>query len=84
MAEQTQTNSVTTRTLEDVLAEVKKIVEQERATNGTGSITVKDLRWTFDQESAQMNQAIYNNWTDRIHESCLKTVRVLVEMLARS
>lgn len=88
MAEQVQfkeevaTTSV--RPLQDVLKEVAETIQRERGSNGVDAHNIKDLRWKFDQVSALMNQAIYNDQKDQIHSSCLKTVAVLVEILARS
>jgi len=70
--------------LRDVLKEVEAAVGQMRANNGNVPQNLKDLRWTFDQISAKMNQAIYNDQTALIHDSCLQTIAVLIEMLARS
>lgn len=73
------------RSLNEIIKEIQEAVEAARAAGGpVGPETIKDLRWKFDQVSAKMNQAIYNDQTDLIHKTCLETVAVLVEMLARS
>ncbi len=84
MPEQVQIKEMDVRSLRDVLKEVERAVEQGRSLS-TGEISaIRDLRWQFDQVSAKMNQAIYNDQHDKIHETCLQTVGVLIEILARS
>ena len=84
MAEDVQVNgTVPVRPLKDVLKEVEEAISRER-TADAGAHTIKDLRWKFDQVSAKLNQAVYNDQHDQVHESCLKTVAVLIEILARS
>jgi signal transduction histidine kinase len=83
MSEELQTKE-TVRDLNTVLQEVRLVVDQLRAANGASEQNIKDLRWKFDQISAKMNQAIYNDQHDQIHSSCLQTVAVLIEILARS
>lgn len=78
------TRSIAIRSLEDVLKEVKEAILIERSKNGIENYDIRDLRWKFDQVSAPMNQAIYNDQKDLIHDSCLRTVTVLIEILARS
>src|SRR5258708_1534803 len=85
MAEQTQSmNGTAVRLISDVLREVEQAVQQGQAAVSIGNPSIKDLRWQFDQVSAKMNQAIYNDEYGKIHETCLQTVSVLIEMLARS
>ena len=84
MAEQTQLTETTVRPLKDVLKEVEQMILTERSQTAGVSPNIKDLRWKFDQVSAKMNQAIYNDQRDQIHSSCLQTVAVLIELLARS
>jgi hypothetical protein len=83
MTEPLQEKTITIRSFEDVIKEVEAAVQKERANQAT-AIGIKDLRWKFDQISAKMNQAIYNDEFDQVHESCLQTVAVLIEILARS
>jgi hypothetical protein len=83
--EQLQTTIAEARSLNEIIKEIAEAVAAARAAGGPiGPETIKDLRWKFDQVSAKMNQAIYNDQTDLIHKTCLETVAVLVEMLARS
>jgi len=77
------TNGSAAKPLTDVLDEVKRSVEGHRVTS-LATQSVKDLRWQFDQVSAKMNQAIYNDEFQKIHETCLQTVSVLIEILART
>lgn len=80
-----QLNGTTTiRSLDAVLKDVKEAILRERAMNGSVNHEIRDLRWKFDQVSAPMNQAIYNDQKELIHDSCLQTVAVLIEILARS
>jgi hypothetical protein len=81
MAEEAQV-STTNRPLEAVLKEIDAAVRSARAA-GPGADNVKDLRWQFDQISAKMNQAIYNDQKDQIHDSTLQTVVLLIELLSR-
>jgi len=84
MAENIQTRPEQLRELAQVLSDVKKAVEQLRSEAGSPqSISIKDLRWKFDQVSAKMNQAIYNDQSDQIHASCLATTAILIEILSR-
>ena len=72
------------KNLEAILTEIAAQVQKNRqALNGSAK-TIKDFRWLFDQESSCMNQAIFNDQTNQIHESCLKTIAVLIEILART
>lgn len=81
MAEEAQV-STTVRPLETVIKEIEQAVRAAREA-GPGADNVKDLRWQFDQTSAKMNQAIYNDQKDQIHDSTLQTVVLLIELLAR-
>jgi hypothetical protein len=72
------------RPLPEVLQEVMGAVERARAKGYPADLKLKDFRWQFDQVSAKMNQAVYNDQSDSIHSTCLETVAVLVEMLSRS
>jgi hypothetical protein len=85
MAENVTAAPTTTakKTNQDVLKEVELHLAKEPVDIGAPQ-TIRDLRWKFDQESAKMSQAIYNDHAEKIHETCLKTVSVLVQMLARS
>lgn len=84
MAEQLQTQKETFRPIEELLVEVKDAVQNHRHLVQGSEENIKDLRWKFDQVSAKMNQAIYNDQNNKIHQSCLDTVVVLLEILARS
>ena len=81
--EQTQTQSPT-RPLPEILKEVVEAVERARAQGYPADHKIIDFRWQFDQVSAKMNQAIYNEQTEQIYNTCLETVAVLIEMLART
>lgn len=82
--EQVQVQTPTVRPLPEIIKEVISAVERARAQGHSADLKIKDLRWQFDQVSAKMNQAIYNDQADLIHSTCLETVAVLIEMLARS
>jgi hypothetical protein len=85
MAEEAQVKeTVAVRPLAVVLKEVEEAIQRERAAGAISDASIKDLRWKFDQVSAKMNQAIYNEQQDLIHNSTLQTVAVLIEILARS
>ena len=72
------------KNLESVFSEIKMEIEKERlALNGTPK-SIKDFRKESDQESERMNEAIYNNQTDKIRKSCLKTIAALIEILSRA
>jgi len=79
-----QTAVPTVRPLPEVMQEVLDAVQRARSQGYAPDLKVKDLRWQFDQVSAKMNQAVYNDQSDSIHDTCLETVAVLIEMLARS
>lgn len=72
------------RPLPQIIKEVIGAVESARALGLPVNQRIKDYRWEFDQVSAKMNQAIFNDQTEQIHNTCLETVAVLIEMLARS
>ncbi|HOW28734.1 MAG TPA: hypothetical protein PK876_09585 [Elusimicrobiota bacterium] len=72
------------RDLKAVLKEVEERVQENRGRQVDSESTVKDFRRSFDEESALMNRAIFNEETDRIRETCLKTVAALVEILSRT
>ena len=82
--EQVQGQTATVRPLPEIIKEVISAVERARAQGHPVDLKIKDFRWQFDQVSAKMNQAIYNDQADLIHATCLETVAVLIEMLARS
>jgi phage shock protein A len=83
MPENIQTKTITLRELNAVLKDVKDAVEKQRTDANMSEQKIKDLRWKFDQVSAKMNQAIYNDQVDQIHQSCLATVAILIEILSR-
>ncbi len=83
MAENTQTSSAQIRELSKVLSDVKVAVEKLRQTENLSAQNIKDLRWKFDQVSAKMNQAIYNDQADQIHATVLATTAILIEILSR-
>lgn len=83
MAENVDTNSTQLRELSQVLGDVKQAVEKLRHDENLSAQNIKDLRWKFDQVSAKMNQAIYNDQVDQIHASCLATIAILIEILSR-
>ena len=72
------------KSVELIISEIAAQVQKDRSANGVHINTIKDYRWIFDQESSRMNQAIFNDQTDLIHESCLKTIATLIEILART
>ena len=47
--------------LREVLDEVEKLAQAERAQHAGDPLTIKDLRRLFDQESSRLNQAIFND-----------------------
>ena len=81
--EETQIKEQTIRPLPEIIKEVVTAVEAARASGLPASQKIKDYRWQFDQVSAKMNQAIYNNQVDQIHASCLATIAILIEILSR-
>jgi len=74
----------TLKNLRAILEEIASVVEKNRQFTNESLKTIKDYRWIFDQESSGMNQAIFNDQTDQIHESCLKTIAALIEILTRT
>ena len=85
MAEQIHvTESTSVRPLAKILKEVEEAIRRERSLFNGHNPNIKDLRWKFDQVSAKMNQAIYNDQQALVHDSALQTVAVLFEILARS
>jgi len=85
MAEVTQTQKSAIRPLNEVLKEIQTAVQTERLSGDNHEETsIKDLRWKFDQVSATMNQAIYNDHPKLVRETCLNTIKVLVEILSRT
>lgn len=83
MAENVQTHASQIRALSQVLGDVKVAVEKLRRDENLSAQNIKDLRWKFDQVSAKMNQAIYNDQVDQVHASCLATTAILIEILSR-
>lgn len=67
-----------------ILREIEKLVNCNREHSVFNDKTVKDLRIVFDQESARMNQAIFNEQYEQLREACQRTVAVLIEILARA
>ena len=63
--------------------ELEKRLQEVRAARGDASLTIKDLRREFDQQSAKMNQAIFNDQHDQIRETCTKSILPLLEILCR-
>ncbi len=69
--------------LSSILDQIKKTVEENRAQYDDSGKSLKDFRRTFDQESSQINQAIFNEApTDEIHIATLRTVCTLIEILS--
>ncbi len=69
--------------LSSILDQIKKSVEENRAQYDDSSKSLKDFRRNFDQESSQINQAIFNEApTDEIHIATLRTVCTLIEILS--
>jgi hypothetical protein len=66
-----------------VLDELERLVVQARQDPSESALAVKDFRRMFDQESAKMNQAIFNDQPDQIRESCLRAILPLIEILSR-
>ena len=83
MAEEAPIDAATPKPLEVLIREIEDAMKRRR-NNGPIPDNIKDLRWQFDQTSAKMNQAIYNDQKDQIHASTLNTVVTLIEILARS
>lgn len=72
------------RDLRQILNELEKLVQSHRSAQGSEPLTIKDFRRIFDQESAKMNQAIFNDQHDQVREACLRAVLPLLEILART
>lgn len=71
------------KSLNEIIKEIElKIIESR--TKNPQDLDIKDLRRIFDQESAKMNQAIFNDEFDKIHEPCLNTIVALIEILSRT
>jgi hypothetical protein len=83
MVENISAETATVRDLKEVLKEVETAVLQKRSEGNLPNQRIIDLRWKFDQISAKMNQAIYNNQTEETFQHCLDTVAVLIEILSR-
>lgn len=84
MAEQTPAIDTPVRPLDVLLKEVEQAILEARKEEGWSTSRIKDLRWQFDQTSAKMNQAVYNDEREHIHQSCLRTIAILMEILART
>lgn len=73
------------KTLNEVLKQIEKKVQDNRSRFDDSAKTVKDFRRIFDQESSRMNQAIFNDApTDEVYIETLRTVCTLVEILSRT
>jgi soluble cytochrome b562 len=72
------------RNVRAVLEELERLVDQARQSRSGVEPTIKDFRRIFDQESAKMNQAIFNDQQDQIRETCVKAVLPLLEILSRT
>lgn len=77
-------NTTEVKNIRDVLNELQRLVEASRQSQAGQPLTIKDCRFMFDQESAKMNQAIFNGQNDQIREACLRTVIPLLELLSRA
>ena len=60
------------RSIRELLHDVEGQVNENRQNWESGETSVKDLRRLFDQQSAEMNQAIFNDQHNKVHDSCLK------------
>ena len=81
MASQSPDNG--TKEISEVLSEVEKKVQENRAQFDDSSKTIKDFRRIFDQDSSRMNQAIFNDAPqEEIRLETLRTVSILIEILA--
>lgn len=68
-----------------LLKEVEKKVIANRTKYDDSNKTIKDLRRVFDQDSSQMNQAIFNDAPfEEIYHETLRTISILIEILLRS
>jgi hypothetical protein len=70
--------------LRNILSEVEQQVLANRELPENASLSIKELRRMFDQESSKMNQAIFNDVPDQVRASTLRTVAILVELLVKS
>jgi hypothetical protein len=84
MYELMETKAPSMREIQDVLNELEREILSHRNEQNAESLTIKDLRRIFDQESAKMNQAIFNDQNDQVRESCLKAIIPLIEILSRT
>lgn len=68
-----------------ILKDIEKKVLENRANHEDANKTLKDFRRIFDQDSSRMNQAIFNEASEEeIYKETLRTIAVLVEILART
>jgi len=72
------------KNLEAILTEITAQIRTNRQIQNGTAKSIKDFRWQFDQESSLMNQAIFNNQLGQVHDSCLKTIAALIEILTRT
>jgi hypothetical protein len=71
--------------LPSVLKAIEQKTLESRSKNDDSAKTIKDFRRLFDQDSSLMNRAIFNDApSEEIHEQTLKTITMLVEILART
>lgn len=72
------------RSLEVVLKDIQKKVEENR--KGVGpDLEIRDFRRNFDEASARMNQAIFNDQpSGGVYQETLESISALVEILVRS
>lgn len=79
----TSNGTATGKDLSSILEQIRKTVEENRTQSDDSSKSLKDFRRIFDQESSQINQAIFNEApTDEVHTATLRTVCTLVEILS--
>ena len=85
MAEHTNNTKNDSEDISSVLEEIAQTVTQNRAKFDDSDKIIKDWRRIFDQDSSRMNQAIFNDAPqEEIHKETLRTVSILVEILART
>ena len=71
--------------LSSVLKAIEKKTLANRLRFNDSEKTIKDFRRLFDQDSSRMNQAIFNDAsTEEIYNETLRTITMLVEILARA
>ena len=70
--------------LKEIFAEIERQVIANRQSPDSATMSILDFRRAFDQESAKMNQAIFNDQHELVHDTCLRTVSMLMEILSRS